>query len=732
MASLAGYQDARRRSTFIPTSFQLLGGMAGKNQHHIPKFLQRGFAVLDSGGHKIWSFHADWEPTKPSSIISTGSEDYFYSELSSDGSPTLDDAITDQENRLSDKLIELRSQPIGTNVDPRLAAELVNHLAPRTAHLRQTLERGMRQLVSGAAELITQQDKIEHLLGLDKPTPTNAFTDRFSEELRKVQQIEQVADLGLPDAVLERIAFQHARENFDAAMVEIMPMFDRLFEGFLEGSSDIAREGHNQTLSSNHGPNARFDHLATLCWTLISAPEQGAILPDCVAVAYTSEGMSPLMFADLHEASAVAMPISSKIILVGSPAGALLPAGDFNREAARVSHRFFLSATSDPEIADLRQQIDERASQLVEDAVRHAFKDFMPPIRTVLEDGPAGAIADDAEGSITPALNWQLSLLGMYDTVEAAGALTDAIRGIVSAVGHSLPLSRLEGITLSSDYGEALSQIDRGIEGVAPPSTIDPAIGTGIAQTVNVMRNGKIMCHIVVDSGVGFGLLSDDSAAVDWATNVLIRQLMLVSLTEVVDVSLPGVMLQPITDPLQGWLYNAISAALDGYVVSHMASGFGDPLELASGWRQLLTEALDRLRETVLPARLAYRHDGDLDALLALTMPNIRHVLQFGADLLGHCAALGMAATEAESDLAVALERMGLANWLPRYAADLETCRQGYGKWQSFEEFLTLNVHVERLMWQLGMIPWLNDHGIRVEVPLGTDAEALLSPNDAH
>ena len=702
--------------------------MAGSNQHHIPRFLQRGFAVAGSDGFKIWRFDTERAPKKPSSIRSTGSEENFYSEPSSDGFPTLDDVITDQENPLSHKLIELRSQPIGADVNPYLAAELVNHLAPRTAHLRQTLERGMRQLVSGAAELITQQDKIERLLGLDKPIPTKAFTDRFSEELKKVQQMEQVAELGLPDTVLERIAFQHARENIDAAMVELMPMFNRLFADFLEKSSDIARTGHNKALSSNHGPNARFDHLATLRWTLTPAPAEGVILPDCVAIAYTVEGMAPLMLADLDETSAVAMPISSEVILVGTLIDVSWSMEDFNREAARVSHRFFLSATNEPVIADLRQHIDERASQLVEDAVRHAFKDLMPPIAPILEDGyDDDDIADDLGSSITPALSWELSLVGMYDTLEAAGDLTEAVRGIVSAIGHSLPLSRLEGITFSNDYGEALSQIDRGIDGVKPPTSIDPAIGTGIAQTVNVMRSERIMCRIVLDSAVGFGLLSDEPATIDWATNILIRQLMLASLTEVVDVSLPGVMLQPIVDPLQGWLYSAVSSALDSYVVSHMASGFGDPHELASVWHQLLTEALDRLRETVLPARLAYRYDGDLDALLAVTMPHIRHVLQFAAELLGHCAARGMAAAEPASDLAVALDRMGLRNWLPRYAADLETCRLSYGKWQSFDEFLTLNVHVERLMWQLGMIPWSNDHGMHVEVPLGTDAEALMA-----
>lgn len=701
--------------------------MAGDNQHHIPRFLQRGFAVTDSGGFKIWRFDADRAPKKPSSIRSTGTEEHFYSEPSADGSPTLDDLITDQENSLSDKLIALRSQSIGAVVDSHLAAELVNHLAPRTAHLRQTLERGMRQLVTGAAELISQQDKIEHLLGLDKPEPTEAFTKRFSEELKEIQEVEQIAVLGIPDGVLQRIAFQQARENFDAAMIEVMPMFDQLFAGLLENSSEVARTGHNKALSSAHGPNARFDHLANLHWTLAPAPREGAILPDCVAVAYTLSGMSPLMLADLDETTAVAMPISSQTILVGRSGNAQPLAEGFNRDAARVSHRFFLSATNDAVIADLRQLIDERASQLVEEAVQHAFKDLLPPVAPALEVGPHHDGDADSVDSITPTFSWELSLFGMFDTVDDAEDLTEAVRGIVTAVGHSLPLSRLEGVTFSSDYRAALSQIDRGIEGVGPPSSVDPAIGAGIAQTVNVVRDGTIMCRIVVDSSVGLGLLSEESATVDWATAVLIRQLMLTSLTEVVDVSLPGVILQPIADPLQGWLYTAVSAALDGYVVSHMASGFGDSDELTNGWRQLLTEALDRLREIVLPARLAYRYDGNLDALLAITMPHVRNVLQFAADLLGHSAGRGISAVEPGSDLAAALERMGLKNWLPRYAGDLETCRLGYGKWQSFDEFLTLNVHVERLMWQLGMIPWANENEMRVEVPLGTDAEALMT-----
>lgn len=701
--------------------------MAGANQHHIPRFLQRGFAAAGSGGHKIWRFEKNRFPKKTSSIRSTGAEEHFYSEPSVDGTPTLDDAITAQENSLSDKLIELRSWPVGTEVDSALAAELVNHFSPRTAHLRQTLERGMRQLISGAAELISQQDKIERLLGLDKSTPTKAFSDRFSEELKRLGQIEQISQLGLPEELIERIAFQHARENFDVAMVEALPAFHQLFAVWLERAGDVARSGHNKALSKNGGPNARFDHLASLRWKLAAAPTEGAILPDCVAVAQTPDGMSPLMLADLDEAAAIAMPVSSQIILVGGPMGDEWSAANFNRDAARASHRFFLSATNAAEIAALQPLIDERASSLVDEAVEHAFKDFIPQSNLTVQEEEQERDAPEAAGEVISELRWEMSLQGMYESEEAAADLIEAVRSVVVSVGHSLPLSRLQGITLSADYRAALSDIDRGIPGVSAPSSIDPSIGTGIAQTVNIMRDGVAMCRIVLASDIGFGLLSDDAATVGWATGILVRQLMLVAFTEAVDVTLPGVMLQPIADPLSGWLYEAIGTALDGYVVSHMASGFGDPSEMANDWRQLLTEALDRMHDTILPARLAYRYDGDLDGLLATAMPCIRHVLMFAADLLGHCGSLGIRAVEPGSDLDTALDRTGLKNWLPRYAADLETFRQGYGKWQSFNEFLALNIHVERLMWQLGMIPWTDENGMRVEVPLETDAEALMA-----
>lgn len=701
--------------------------MAGRNQHHIPQFLQRGFAVVGSNGHRIWRFDRERLPTRPRSIRSTASEDWFYSDDPVDGSRTLDDEITDEERPIFALLSSLPSLGAGAFIDASEAATLVTHLAPRTAHFRQTIEKGMRQLVVGASELFTSEEKLTALLGLDKNEPNEVFRSHISETLKSN---EAIASLGLPDRVIERIAFYLAKEQFETTLGETMPAFRQLFHKWADEAETIARRGHNKALAKRDGPNARYDYLASLHWRIVAADKEGAILPDCVAIAVAYDGSTaPLMLADWDETAAVLMPISSESLLQGIRAGREVPPTfSFNSEAARASHRFFLAASNQPAISALQPLVDERASRLVDDAINHAFKDFLPKSEasSCAEPAEDEAAQESEAARVEEDWSYQLSFLGCADEGTAA-EIGKAVSLLVDALGRSLPLKRLDGITFAADYPAALNVLDRGVLGPEPPSTIDPSIGTGIAQTVIIVRDGTVKCRIVLAGWIGHALIDMDEAQADWAIGVLSRQLSLVALTDILDTRLPGVLLQPIRDPLSGWLYGAVGAAIDGYMASHMSAGFGDPEELAAGFRELLTQALDRMREKVLAARLAYRHDADLDTLLSLSKSTIRHVLLFSADLLGHCAALDLEAAPRGSELDDALRRAGLQFWLPRFASDLEAHRQRLGVWRSFDEYLAFNVHVERLMWQLGMIPWDTGAGLRVEVPLGTDAEALLA-----
>ena len=62
---------------------------------------------------------------------------YFYSRLSTDGSKTLDDMITEYENRLGGLIVDLRIIPVDGEVDAELAAEVIAHLTPRAATVRR-------------------------------------------------------------------------------------------------------------------------------------------------------------------------------------------------------------------------------------------------------------------------------------------------------------------------------------------------------------------------------------------------------------------------------------------------------------------------------------------------------------------------------------------------------------------------------------------------------------------
>ena len=220
------------------------------------------------------------------------------------------------------------------------------------------------------------------------------------------------------------------------------------------------------------------------------------------------------------------------------------------------------------------------------------------------------------------------------------------------------------------------------------------------------MRSGQVKGRIVIDSGIAHALTSDNSAQSEFGLYVVIRELALVAMIDFIETSLPGAMLSPVEGELDGWLYAHVDAALHAYVASRISAGFGDVQELFEAKSQLLAEGVNRMRDTVLQERIAYRYHGDLDKLLDITLPSIRHVLIFAADLLGHCANACSPSPQTSDELQVSLEQAGLKNWLEMYRVDLEQFHRRLCRWESFNEFLALNVHVERLLWQLGMFPW--------------------------
>lgn len=687
--------------------------MAGLNHHYIPRFLQRGFAVPGTGDNKIWLFERDKPPRKPRSIRSTASHPNFHS-------AETDDAITAEEGVLATICQRLRAGP-EIVVDPAEASALVDHLAGRTAHLRQNIELGLQQLIHGIRGLLSTQDSVEKLVGLDQAAPGLLFEAQVAE---LAEQHPEIVALGLPREVMTRMFFFLAKEHFEDTMAEFAPLFSALTSQLLANTGDAVREGHDKALNRKRTTTPRQDLLEHLSWKIVRPPTANVILPDCVAVAVLhSAQVSPLLLAPLEETQAVLMPISSSSILVGSLHGDAPGDGyAYNDAAAVSSHRFFLAGSNGEGIQKLRALIDDRSSSSISEAVDAALSDYRaitPP-----EDELTQSKESPIQGERTrPGAAYELSFIDCGNSDETQ-QVAEIVQTIVNMLAASLPLNRLEGISFASDYQGALAAVDPNTSDTDKRSTNVGDGMVGIARTVEVRSDGAIKARIVLDWSVGQALLNEATNMASWGVGIVVRQLALIALGEIVATRLPT---RSIHDPLNAYLFSWSGGLAENYIASQMASSLATADLALEDRRGLLSEAITRAQREIPTNRLAYRIHGELDVLLAHVMPQIQQVLTLSATLLGFCAGLDANPVKDGSALQKALSDAGLAAWLKQYQSDLLRVCSRLGRWESFDEFLALNIHVERLMWQFGLIPWADKEGVRVEIPFGSDAAALTA-----
>ncbi|MYG00374.1 DUF4238 domain-containing protein [Candidatus Poribacteria bacterium] len=700
---------------------------SGPNQHYIPAFVQRAFGISPRK-REIWYVEREKQPTKRA-IKRTGSQDNFYSEPTAKSVFNLDAKITESENSIAKLLHTIRSTVKNKSVDPEHAAAIVAHLAPRTAHIRNSLKQGMSGLLEEAKTVLLDAENIKSMVGLDHSAPNKRFR---SQIFSKISKQPEISKLPVPEHVLERIAFYFARENISSFMDNSLLILAPAFDKFLKSTGSLTRDSHNKALEQMLQSNPREIHLREFSWTVEYIETPRAILPDCVVIAIRADGEAvPFMLAGKDEIKAVILPISPRQLLVGFRNGYELPQSlDYNLEAARCSYSFFLSSCNDAEVSRLRPFISEGAKSILNEAIEKGFSDF----RTSPGDSQFDKAQEQTETPFWPTglgsrhFQYELSFrsFGNYELVELVGA---QIRCVVSELSEVLPLDRLDGITIAGDYPAALQEIERGFENTQSVEAMSCDVGVGIAKMVTVLRCGKVKGHVVISGGIGQALTGEDGDQRNFGLYVVVKQFVLVAMIEFIEAALPGTFLSQIDGELDGWLYGQIDGALNAYVAARIAAGFGDVETIFETKSELLADSLEHMQNTVLKEKLAYRRHRNIDRLSEIALPCVRQVLIFAADLLGHCGNPESRSPQESDNLLRVLEQVGLKNWLEIYRNDLEQFYRKLGRWNSFDEFLVLNIHVERVFWQLGMVPWLTREGVWIEIFFGTDTMGLISRN---
>lgn len=286
-----------------------------------------------------------------------------------------------------------------------------------------------------------------------------------------------------------------------------------------------------------------------------------------------------------------------------------------------------------------------------------------------------------------------------------------------------MPLDRLDGFTFAHEYEAALENLDRGFTREMPLTPSKHDYGVSVAMTPIVVRDGVAKSHVVARMWVAMGLLAEDDDTQRKALHIIVQQLAHVACTQILDEALPGLLLSALEDPFDALLYPYADNAWSGYFGARASAVF-DP-SFGTGYGELAVAALSAARKDILQARLAYRFDGDIDGLLRVALPSIGALLRYTGQLLGHYDGLGRSAFE-DASLARAFEEAGLRAWIELFQNDLSLVWHRRGQWNSVDEFLLLNRHVERLLWLFGLFPWKTTEGqIRIEVPLASDAAQL-------
>lgn len=693
---------------------------SGPNQHFIPRFFQKPFAVRPKR-KEIWVFSRDHVP-ELKKLKKIGTSDYFYSGPNDECSSTLDDKITTIETPISRKLAIIREQSSGAAVNSNDAAEIVNHLVPRTAHTRMTLARGLWMMFHNVEAISSDSSAVKKLMGLDEDEPTENFREALEEKFGEIVSDNPV----LPKHLCERIMFCLMKENIQSHMPEMTPVIQdmcRTGKGLAEG---IVKGAHNRTLLEFMNSIPRLKMLEALNWTVQSAPAIGAILPDCVALAIDQSGVTmPAMFSDWDQTKAIIMPISPDKLLVGSNKDFEVEEElDYNLEAVKCSHDFFLSSTNNERLIELNQLLGLRSTQIIDDLVNEVTTPYLKnePLAENQMVSPSSLIKE--------AINkqpWRYEIVWSgCDDFEDVKRLSDTIKTIVNSFAGQLPLHRLDSIIITSNYQQAIANADLGYDSTYVIESVPKEIGEGVARTLAVYRKGCWKEQIIIDVNVIRLFLNKDAKMVELGLYVFMRQLADVAILEIISRKLPDVWLKPIKGTMENFLYPNIKPAIYGYLSSYLIAAYTDPLSKANDFRGRLIMSLEELKSTGNSARLNYRRDGNLDFLLSIILPRIMYTLQFAAELLGHCEANSIDPFDGNDKLKKVLSDFGLLEWFPIFQETLRKLKNRFGKWETFDEFLSLNICVERLMWQLGLFPFLDNEQIRIEIPIEIDIDQLL------
>lgn len=690
----------------MPSDSRGAPALTGTNQHFIPQALLRQFRYNATGRARVHVYRVNEQ--FDAATRNVASQDHFYSDGDAEGEP-LDTTLTRHENGpFNIDFQTLIKLPVGP-VDPALAARIVAHLVGRGDHLRGMIRTGTEVMGELIGELFGDTDNIARLLGADGPMPGPRFHEVFEESIAENIILTQ---LGLPGPVVEALCHMMLRESRQVERDETAEVALAAADRFREQGYHMARRAHVSALAKSHTSEARVAQLLAFQWRIVEVPAPGTVLPDLVVLARDTAGRPGSIFTyAFDELDELLMPLSPHRMLVGQLIEHDPGVDRFNAEAIPLCFQFLVSAYLADELATAAAEIGRDMDVPARTGLDEAAAEFR-----ALVSSPADAPGDDAG-------DWR-SRQGQPFSVETDEYETEEAERLGQVLLQLLRLARdrfdtdnLRRFVIRADYEAAIAGVERGAFDDGVPLAPTTEGGLSLAYNVPVERDGDQGLVVVLRSGVGAMLLSEDDFLFGAAANTVLSQLARIGADQLLGTVFANgftegeehdrLILRSAIWAWKSWLVGQYQAMFSDDVVEH--------------YREQLLEQLASLGERLTEARRHYRVDHDVDALIESVIAIASGVLSVAA-----CTAATSRDDESWALFRAQLDETGWAKWFSLLERDLAEIWTEGSAYPRQSAFLVLSRHVQRLLFGGAIFLWTPpEGGVRVEIPFWSDLDWL-------
>lgn len=296
----------------------------------------------------------------------------------------------------------------------------------------------------------------------------------------------------------------------------------------------------------------------------------------------------------------------------------------------------------------------------------------------------------------------QYTLIG-FDSEESAQTASARVAQVIDELAQQLGLSLagLDGVTISVNYDVGLQRLDRGYQASEPLTRTNDEFASGIAMTPYVMRNDRVMSHMVLSASV-VPLIDTPMFGV-CGKYIIAHELSHVHEHYFRDCKLPKTLLNmKITKPDEAVLFEAADACWGEYAACY----FSAPVhpEQARLFEITVVSLLKDAKDKIIEAKRDWRADRDFAKVWQRVGATALPLLKYFSYLLGHAAGLKESLEEVAPE---AWQQLQSNPWLSPSIEKLEqtlaTMLDTFEQWESLETFEPLKQVARGLLMDCGI-----------------------------